>query len=64
MGEDESAESEAVMHRGNELLLHAKAGDLDEFLNGTAIEEFLGHTWIERHPQIRHFIRTIEKSAR
>ena len=64
MGEGEIwAESEAVMYRGHELLQHAKAGELDEFLNGTSIEKFLGHTWIERHPQIRHFIRAIEKLA-
>src|SRR5512139_2251659 len=56
------AESEAVMHRGHELLQHGKAGELDEFLNGESIEEFLGHTWIECHPQIRHFIRAIEKN--
>ncbi len=56
-------ESEAVMYRGHELLQHAKAGELAEFLNGTSIEEFLGQTWIKRHPQIRHFIRDVEKLA-
>ncbi len=56
-------ESEAVMYRGHDLLQHAKAGGLGEFLNGATIEEFLGHAWVTRHPQIRHFIREIEKLA-
>lgn len=54
-------ETEAIMYRGHELLQHAKKGELTDFLNGASIEGFLGQTWIKRHPQIRHFIRDIEK---
>ncbi|MEO7323707.1 MAG: hypothetical protein ABIW82_02655 [Dokdonella sp.] len=57
-------ESEHVMHRSHELLIHAKTENLPSFLEGRTVAQFLGESWLKHHPQIMRFVKPIEKFAR
>jgi len=56
-------ESEQVMYRSHDLLKQAKAENLQSFLADRTVSQFLGESWLKRHPQVMRFVRPIEKSV-
>lgn len=61
MGTGGSEESEAVMDRAHSLLQAAKRCEtLADVLEQKSISEFLGATWVSRHPQVHGSIAQLE----
>jgi hypothetical protein len=54
-------ETEQVLYRSHDLLMHTKAQNLQSLLGGQTVSQFLGEPWLKRHPQVMHFVGPIEK---
>ncbi len=52
LGEESAPESEEVMHTSHHLLQAAKANTLASLLDGRTIAQFLGTSWVGRHPRV------------
>jgi len=60
LGESSAEISELVMNKGHDLLAGAKDGTLLKVLNGVSVTEFLGETWVRRHPSVKESIKSLE----
>jgi len=59
-GEPEADISEEVMNRSHDFL-HAKTQeDLRRTLDGKSVSEYLGESWIAKHPSVTPFIDDLE----
>jgi hypothetical protein len=52
LGEESASESEEIMHTSHYLLQAAKANTLTSLLGGRTIAQFLGSSWVGRHPRV------------
>jgi hypothetical protein len=59
-GEDSAPESEAVMHTAHDLLQAAKKQDLNTLFAGRSVAQFLGESWVQRHPAVIPAIRELQ----
>lgn len=60
IGESSAPESEAVMNTSHGLLQAAKRGELEAELGGRTVAEYLGKSWVGRHPQVMPAVKRIE----
>jgi len=60
LGHPVAAESEEVMGKGHDLLKAAKANELRKVLDGRTVSEYLGPSWVERHPSVTPAIEALE----
>lgn len=61
MAAAEANESEQVMHTSHLLLQAASAsGSIASVIGGGSVAAFLGQRWVDAHPIVLPFIRTLE----
>lgn len=60
LGEESAPESEEVMHTSHYLLQAAKANTLASLLDGRTIAQFLGPSWVDRHPRVMPAIKEFQ----
>ena len=62
MGGPTSVASEQVMHASHSLLQAASAtGSISSVVGTGSVSDFLGQSWVDAHPNVLPFIRTLEK---
>lgn len=59
-GEKSAPESEAVMNTSHGLLLAAKSQTLDSELGGRTVAQYLGESWVGRHPNVIPAVRELQ----
>ena len=57
LGEESARETEAIMHTSHDLLNAAKTNTLSSLLAGRSIAQFLGPSWVGRHPRVIPMIK-------
>lgn len=60
LGEPGAKVSELVMEKANDLLAAAKENKVLALLNGITLTQFLGETWVRKHPGVRQCIAGFE----
>jgi hypothetical protein len=60
IGEPSAAESEAVMHSSHGLLQAAKSNAIEALLDGRSVAQYLGPSWVGRHPRVSPAIKSVE----
>jgi hypothetical protein len=60
LGEESAPESEEVMHTSHQLLKAAMTNSLTSLLDGRTIAQFLGPSWVGRHPRVMPAIREFQ----
>jgi len=60
IGEDSASESEAVMHNSHGLLQAAKAQSLSKLLGERTVAQYLGESWLKRHPKVLPAVRELQ----
>ncbi len=59
-GEESAPESEAVMHTSHGLLLAAKSNALAAELRRRTVAQYLGESWVGRHPSVIPAVRELQ----
>jgi len=63
MGGPTAAASERVMHASHLLLQAASAsGSVSSVVGTASVSDFLGQSWVDTHPSVLPFIRTLEET--
>ena len=60
LGESSAKISEEVMYRGHDLLKASKANQVKTTLGGMSVSQYLGETWVHRHPSVKQSIANLE----
>ena len=60
LGEPGARVSEMVMEKARELLAAAKENKVLVLLNGVSLTQFLGETWVRKHPGVKRCISGFE----
>ena len=60
IGEISAPESEAVMNTSHLILQAAKANDVASLLGGRSIAQFLGESWVGRHPGVIPAVKKVQ----
>ena len=60
LGYPVAEESEEVMGKGHDLLKGATANELRKILDGRTVSEYLGSSWVEKHPSVMPAIEALE----
>ncbi len=60
LGEPGARVSEVVMDKARELLAAAQENKVLAVLNGLSLTQFLGETWVRKHPDVRQCIAGFE----
>lgn len=64
MGTETSEETEMVMDKAHLLLQAAnRVGALDGVLGAHSVSQFLGTSWVDRHPQVHSHIAQLEAAS-
>ncbi len=63
-GEPGAEVAEEVMSLAHELLQARSAKAMSEVLAGRSVTQFLGETWVARHPAINNAIANLEATLR
>jgi len=59
-GEESAPESEAIMHTSHGLLLAAKSHTLEAELAGLTVAQYLGESWVVRHPNVIAAVKELQ----
>jgi hypothetical protein len=60
LGEPGARVSELVMDKAQDLLSAAQENKVPSVLNGLSLTQFLGETWVRKHPGVRQCIAGFE----
>jgi hypothetical protein len=62
LGDPVAGESEDAMSKGHDLLKAAKERQIQKLLNGGAIADYIGRSWVGRHRSVIPAIEALEEA--